>query len=95
MTIKNGLFGITKGKIVKFQKFSIQSCAKHWPTKHCFTFSQNMFFVLNHTWKFFKLRSGRPCIFRETMQMDPPMATFSKNDGIMSVMHCQEWNILF
>ena len=26
--------------------------------------------------------------------MDPPMATFSKNDGMISLLHCQEWNIL-
>ena len=26
--------------------------------------------------------------------MDPPMATFSKNDGMISLPHCQEWNIL-
>ena len=24
------------------------------------------------------------------MQMDPPMAKFTKNDGIVSLMHCQE-----
>ena len=24
------------------------------------------------------------------MYMDPPMATLSKNDGILSLMHCQE-----
>ena len=34
-------------------------------------------------------------IFRQMMHMDPPMAKFTKNDGIISLMHCQEWNILF
>ena len=24
--------------------------------------------------------------------MDPPMATLTQNDGIISLMHCQEWN---
>ena len=33
-------------------------------------------------------------IFRQMMHMDPPMATFSKNDGMISLLHCQEWNIL-
>ena len=28
--------------------------------------------------------------FRQMMQMDPPMAKFTKNDGIVSLMHCQE-----
>ena len=28
------------------------------------------------------------------MHMDSPMVTYSKNDGIISLMHCQEWNIL-
>ena len=27
---------------------------------------------------------------RQMMQMDPPMAKFTKNDGIVSLMHCQE-----
>ena len=26
------------------------------------------------------------------MFMDPPMATLTQNDGIISLMHCQEWN---
>ena len=26
--------------------------------------------------------------------MDPPMATLTKNDGTISLLHCQEWNIL-
>ena len=30
---------------------------------------------------------------RQMMHMDPPMATLTKNDGIISLMHCQEWNI--
>ena len=29
-------------------------------------------------------------VFRQMMQMDPPMAKFTKNDGIVSLMHCQE-----
>ena len=29
-------------------------------------------------------------VFRQTMRMDPPMAKFTKNDGILNLMHCQE-----
>ena len=26
------------------------------------------------------------------MYMDSPMAIYTENDGIVSLMHCQEWN---
>ena len=29
------------------------------------------------------------------MYMDPPVAKFSKNDGVISLLHCQEWNFMF
>ena len=29
------------------------------------------------------------------MYMDVPIAEFTKNDGIVTLMHCQEWNFLF
>ena len=29
------------------------------------------------------------------MFMDSPMSTFTKNDGIVSLMHCKEWDIRF
>ena len=28
------------------------------------------------------------------MYMDSPLAKFTKNDGILSLMHCEEWNFL-
>ena len=32
--------------------------------------------------------------FRQKMYMDSPMETLTKNDGIISLMHCQEWNFV-
>ena len=29
---------------------------------------------------------------RGTMYVDSPLAKFTKSDGILSLMHCQEWN---
>ena len=29
---------------------------------------------------------------RHTMFMDTPMVTLTKDDGIVSLMHCQEWD---
>ena len=34
-------------------------------------------------------------VFRQTMYMDPPVAKFSKSDGMISLLHCQEWNSMF
>ena len=31
-------------------------------------------------------------VFRQMMYMDPPVAKFSKNDGMISLLDCQEWN---
>ena len=30
--------------------------------------------------------------FRHTMHRDAPMATLTKNDGMISLQHCQEWS---
>ena len=32
---------------------------------------------------------------RNTMYMDSPMAIYTENDGIVSLMHCEEWNFVF
>ena len=32
---------------------------------------------------------------RNTMYMDSPLAIYTKNDGIVSLMHCEERNSLF
>ena len=29
------------------------------------------------------------------MYMDSSMAIYTENDGIMSLMHCEEWNSVF
>ena len=28
------------------------------------------------------------------MYMDSPMAIYTENDGIVSLMHCEEWNFI-
>ena len=32
---------------------------------------------------------------RNTMYMDSPLAIYTENDGIVSLMHCEEWNSVF
>ena len=34
-------------------------------------------------------------ISRNTMYMDSPLAIYTENDGIVSLMHCEEWNSVF
>ena len=33
-------------------------------------------------------------VLRHTMFMDTPMVTLTQDDGIVSLMHCQEWHFI-
>ena len=48
--------------------------------------------TLSIPWKMDNLYFLTVKIPRKTMYMDPPLAIYTHKDGIVSLMHCEEWN---